>query len=245
MSGSVDQRVEAERGTRGCADQVADAGRAAARAERRRLARDLHDSVTQTLISLHLTAQAAAELWDSQPAQARAALETIRHLATGATTEMRALLVDLHESVLERHGLVGAIEVHSSVVRQRSGLQVEVRVAGTGAQGRAEPPSPSERLPVPHEEALYRIVQEALANVVKHARASRATITLVRNTTICVCVEDDGVGFGVSMPTFTYGLSGMRERAAALGGALHLENRHTGGARVMVELPLPVPTLSA
>jgi signal transduction histidine kinase len=100
------------------------------------------------------------------------------------------------------------------------------------------------RLPLAHEEALYRIVQEALANVVKHARATHATITLVRDTTICVCVEDDGVGFGVSVPTFTYGLRGMRERAAALGGELHLENQPTGGARVIVELPVPALDVS-
>src|SRR5437763_891566 len=81
---------------------------AAALAERQRLARDLHDSVTQTLVSLHLTAQAAAELWDTQPAQARAALDTVRHLAAGAATEMRALLMDLHDTVLEQQGLVPA-----------------------------------------------------------------------------------------------------------------------------------------
>src|SRR3989440_9123325 len=108
--------VAAERLSGDCAEQAADAARAAALAERRRLARDLHDSVTQTLISLHLTAQAAAELWDTQPAQARAALDTVRHLATGATTEMRALLVDLHDAVLEQQGLVAALEAYSTVV---------------------------------------------------------------------------------------------------------------------------------
>src|SRR5207302_1185546 len=97
--------------------QVADVACAAARAERRRLARDLHDSVTQTLIGLQLTAQAAADLWDTQPVQARAALDTIRHLAAAATTELRALLVDLHDAVLQRHGLVGALEAHGAVVR--------------------------------------------------------------------------------------------------------------------------------
>src|SRR5438105_12880569 len=127
-----DRRVAAERETRGCEEQAADAARAAALAERRRLARELHDSVTQTLISLHLTAQAAAELWDTQPAQARAALDTIRHLATGATTEMRALLVDLHDPVLEQHGLVAALEVQCAVVRERSGLQDDLHAGPPG-----------------------------------------------------------------------------------------------------------------
>ena len=174
MQGCVDEHVEAGRATRDCAEQVADAARTAALAERQRLARDLHDSVTQTLISLHLSAQAAAELWDTQPTQARAALDTIRHLATGATTEMRAVLVDLHDAVLHQHGLVSALEVYGAVVRQRSGLPVEVRAGGIGSGARAGTDGPDERLPAAHEEALYRLAQEALANVVKHARATRA-----------------------------------------------------------------------
>ena len=141
MTGYVEQHVDPRRGPQDCAEQVADAARAADQAERQRLARDLHDSVTQTLISLHLSAQAAAELWDTQPAQARAALETIRHLAVGATVEMRAVLLDLHDAVLEQQGLVAALEAYGAVVRQRSGLQVELRVgqdspaAGEGPSG--------------------------------------------------------------------------------------------------------------
>src|SRR6266849_5906026 len=137
MSGSVERRTDTGPVPGDCAEQAAGAARTAARAERQRLARDLHDSVTQTLISLQLTAQAAADLWDTQPAQARAALDTVRHLATGATTEMRALLVDLHEAALQERDLVGALEAHSAVVRQRSGLQVEVRVEEAGAGDRA------------------------------------------------------------------------------------------------------------
>src|SRR5436305_7459318 len=120
--GQCDERgVDAGQVTSDCAEQVAAVARTAAQAERQRLARDLHDSVTQTLISLHLSAQAAADLWESQPAQARAALEMVRHLASGVTTEMRAVLVDLHDAVLEQHGLVAALEAHCAVVRQRSG----------------------------------------------------------------------------------------------------------------------------
>ena len=239
MRGCDEQSVAAARVTTDCAEQAADAARTAARAERHRLARDLHDSVTQTLISLHLTAQAAADLWDTQPAQARTALDTVRHLASGATTEMRALLVDLHDAVLQQQGLVGALEVHCAVVCQRSGLQVELRVGAAGSAEQEWTQEPDERLPLAHEEALYRIVQEALANVVKHARATRATVTLVRDTTVRICVEDDGMGFGAPAAAFTYGLAGMRERVAALGGRLHLDNGPAGGARVVAELPLP------
>jgi signal transduction histidine kinase len=202
--------------------------RAAVQAERQRLARDLHDSVTQTLISLQLTAQSAIELWDAQPARARAALDQVGHLAAGAATEMRTLLVDLHDAVLEQHGLTGALEVHCAVVRERSGLQVELHFDEAGA-----------RLPSAHEAALYYIVREALANVIKHARATHAIVRLVQGTPLCLVVEDDGVGFGAPTTTFTYGLVGMRERIGALGGRLLLENRAGGGARVIAELLLP------
>ena len=238
MSGCVEQHVDARHWRTDCAEQVADAARTAAQAERQRLARDLHDSVTQTLISLHLSAQAAAELWDTQPAQARAALETIRYLATGATTEMRALLVDLHDAVLEQHGLIAALEVYCAVVRQRSGLHLELHVEEAGSDARAGTQGLGARLPAAHAKAPYRLVQEALANVVKHARATCATVTLVREGTVRVCIEDDGVGFGAPAGAFTYGLSGMRERVAALGGRLHLDNGPAGGARLVAELPV-------
>jgi signal transduction histidine kinase len=152
---------------------------------------------------------------------------------------MRALLVDLYDAVLQQQGLVGALEVYSAVVRQRSGLQVEVRVVEAGCSGRAGTPGPGGRLPAAHEEALYRIVREALANVVKHARATCATITLVRDTTVRVCVEDDGIGFGTPTPAFAYGLAGMRDRVEALGGWPQLDNPPRGGARVVAELPVP------
>jgi signal transduction histidine kinase len=244
MRGSVEQRTDAATAPEDCAEQAAGAARKAAQGERQRLARDLHDSVTQTLIGLQLTAEAAAELWDTQPAQARAALDTIRHLAAGATTEMRALLVDLHEATLQRKGLLGALEAYSAVVRQRSGLQVEVSVGGRDSGGRHATAGQCERLPAAHEEALYRVAQEALANVVKHARATRATITLVRDATVRLSVEDDGIGFGAPTQPFAYGLAGMRERVGALGGALRLDNQPGGGARVVAELPFPDDTAS-
>ena len=85
-------------------------------------------------------------------------------------------------------------------------------------------------------------MQEALANVVKHARATSAAVTLVRDATVRLTVEDDGVGFGAPVEAFAYGLAGMRERVAALGGVLHLDNRPAGGARVVAELPVPEAT---
>jgi signal transduction histidine kinase len=219
---------------RDCAEQVADAARAAAVAERRRLARDLHDSVTQTLISLHLSAQAAADLWDTQPLQARAAIDLVRSLATGAATEMRELLLDLHDGVLAQQGLVGALEAQCAVVRRQSGLHVELHIGAAGSAAREGP-----QLPAAYQEALYFIGREALANVVKHAHATHATVTLAWDSAVRLVVEDDGVGYDTHVAAFTYGLAGMRERVEALGGRLQLENRPTGGARVAAEIPLP------
>jgi signal transduction histidine kinase len=146
--------------------------------------------------------------------------------------------VDLHDAVLEQQGLVAALEAYSAVVRQLSGLRVQVRSVEAGFATRAGPLGPGGRLPRPYEEALYRIVQEALANVVKHAHATRATVTLVQDATVRLQVDDDGVGFGAPMAAFAFGLAGMGERVAALGGRLHLDNGPSGGARVVVELPL-------
>jgi signal transduction histidine kinase len=208
------------------------AAEAERRAERQRLARDLHDTVSQTLLSLYWTAQAAADLWDVQPAQARAALHTVCDLALSAVVEMRALLLDLHNAALERQGLLPALEALCALVRQRSGVQVELELRG----GEAGIAGAGQRLPWAQEEALYYVAREALTNVLKHARATRATVALVRGARVRLVVEDDGVGFGTPPEAFTFGLGGMRARVEALGGRLVLENRAGGGGRVMAEL---------
>jgi signal transduction histidine kinase len=218
-------------------ERPAEAARAAAAAERRRLARELHDSVSQTLIGLHLTAQAAVELWETQPAQARAALETVRSLAAGASTELRAVLLDLHDAVLERRGLVAALEAYCAVVRERNGLHVELQVVEPGQATRDWALGPGRRLPARHEEAVYRLVQEALANVVKHARASRATVTLALDAPLRVWTEDDGVGFGAPEPAFSYGLVGMRERVDAAGAGCAWTTGQAARGRTYLRTP--------
>jgi glucose-6-phosphate-specific signal transduction histidine kinase len=95
------------------------------------------------------------------------------------------------------------------------------------------------RLPAAHEEALYRLVQETLANVVRQAGATHAAVRLVWDTTVRLTVEDDGTRIGATAAGLTYGLDGMGERIAALGGRLQVDNRPGGGARVVAEFPLP------
>jgi signal transduction histidine kinase len=202
--------------------------------ERRRIARELHDSVTQTLCGLQAVAQAALDNWETQPQQARAAVETILYLARAASVEMRTLLVALRDEALQAEGLAGALAKHVALLRHQSALAVELDVAHQMHEL---------RLPSQHEEALYRLVQEALANVIKHARARRACVTLaVQVGGVRVHVEDDGVGFPPDGPAFdAFGLRGMRERVQALGGTLQVGNGPSGGAYVAADLPLPVP----
>jgi signal transduction histidine kinase len=209
------------------------ARQAAALEQRQALARDLHDSVTQTIFSLQLAAQVALDNWEAQPTQAREALEMVLHLALGASAEMRTLLFELRENALESEGLARALERYVDMVHHRSGLPVDLHV---------EWARPS---PTPYEEVLYRVAQEALTNVLKHARAAHASVALAADTTrASLYVADDGIGFATAEPAFdSYGLVVMRERVSGLGGTLRLGNRPEGGAYVAVELPLPEETL--
>lgn len=208
---------------------LARARQAAALEQRQALARDLHDSVTQTVFSLQLAAQVALDNWEGQPAQAREALEMVLHLALGASAEMRTLLFELRENALESEGLARALERYVDMVRHRTALQVDLHVAW------------ARRWPAPYEEALYRVAQEALTNVVKHARATQARITLSADAGgASLFVEDDGIGFATAEPEVdSYGLVVMRERVSGLAGTLRLGNRPRGGAYVHAELPLP------
>jgi signal transduction histidine kinase len=199
----------------------------AAAEERARLARELHDSVSQSLFSLTLAVQTAREhLTDNLPLVEQA-LQLADELARGAQAEMRMLLFELHSTALQQEGLAAALEKQAEVLRQRTGLEVEVQVEGTA------------RLATEQEEALYRIAQEALANVVKHAHARRATVLLhFDGTSSGVEINDDGRGFTWHESlSGSYGLRTMRERAERLGGMLEIDTRLGGGTRVRARLP--------
>jgi signal transduction histidine kinase len=205
------------------------AQQAAVLEERQRLARELHDSVTQTLFGLQAAAQAALDRWETQAAGARAAVELAQQLARAASVEIRALLYELRDGALEHEGLAAALEKHVAVVRHQTGLAIELRVADDLS------------LPGQYAEVIYRIVQEALSNVVKHARARQVSITIGSGEGgVWARVEDDGIGFPHGKPAFdSFGLRGMRERVSAVNGLLRLGNRTASGASVYVALPLP------
>jgi signal transduction histidine kinase len=201
----------------------------AAAEERNRLARELHDSVTQTIFSLTLTAQAARMLLDQDVSRAAAQLDRVQELAQDALAEMRSLIRQLRPKTVAELGLVPALQQHIAERQSRDGLHVVLQVEG------------ERRLATESEETLFRVIQEALNNVVKHARTDQAQVCLaLGGETISVTVQDGGVGFdpaGVDADAAHLGLTSMRERVKALGGALAVESQPQAGTRIRVEIP--------
>ena len=198
--------------------------------ERNRLARDLHDSVTQQLFSMTLTAQAARAQLERNPQRAAAQLERLQETATAALAEMRALIFQLRPPALRDQGLVAALQQHAQLLSRREGIAIGLSVVG------------DERLAGGIEQPLYRIVQEALNNVFKHANARSIQVTLeFANDHISVRVADDGQGFDpLITPTDDgrhLGVLGMRERAAEIGGTLELHSSVGSGTEVLVTVP--------
>ncbi|MCI0394669.1 MAG: GAF domain-containing sensor histidine kinase [Chloroflexi bacterium] len=220
--------------------------------ERQRLARELHDSVTQLIFSITLIAQSIAPAWRRNPAEAERRVGRLLELSQSALAEMRALLAELRPSTLpqvtaptpgllrlQQEGLAVAL-CHYATEIAGDNLEISVDTASYPAAGATGRP------PLAHEEALYRIAQEALNNVVKHARAGRVQITLrLENGVVRLMVSDNGRGFASpagesqALPTRPggLGLKTMRERAEALGGQFQLTSAPGGGTVVEVFIP--------
>ena len=209
-------------------DLRSQAAELAASQERAHLARELHDSVTQALFSMGLTLRTLELLLMTNPEAAATKLAELRELQKDALAEMRTLIFELRPSSLESDGLVQALRTHATAVQRRTGLAIVVDA------------EPIERLPLPAEEALYRIGQEALHNDVKHANASNATIRLgTDGDRVLLSVTDDGVGFAPDeVPRGHLGLIGMRQRVDLVGGELRVESRAGGGT--LIEAAVPV-----
>jgi signal transduction histidine kinase len=207
---------------------VAQVERGAVVEERQRLARELHDSVTQSLYSVTLYADATAlALAAGKTGVATNNLRELRETARQAMRDMRLLIFELHPPVLEKEGLAAALQTRLAAVETRAGLQTELRVEG------------EERLPPAIAQELYGIAQEALNNVIKHSHAQAVTVQL-RYTDGAVCLEvcDDGVAFDVPSARVRggMGLRGIEERAARIGGRLVLASEPGRGTRVRVEV---------
>lgn len=197
--------------------------------ERRRLARELHDSVTQSLFSMSLLAQVLPDLWELDQAEARGMLTQIRDLTRGALAEMRALLFELRPAAMGEHELAQALQHHAAVFEHRTGIPISVEVQGEIV------------LPSTVEEALFRIAQEAMTNIARHARARRVRLSLRGGTPVRLSVADDGQGFQPEMVGSGHiGLISMRERAAAIGARVEIHSAVGHGTEIIVEWPDPM-----
>jgi signal transduction histidine kinase len=204
------------------------ARQAAVLEERQRLARDLHDSVTQSLYGISLyteAAQRALAAGDTPPVSTN--LQEIGETTREALAETRLLLFELRPPLLEEQGLAAALRTRLEAVEARAGLTVSFESRG------------EDRLPLDTEQDLFRLAQEALNNVLKHAhaRAVRVCLEIAADGAVLE-IADDGVGFE---PTHRggggFGLQSMRERAERLGGTLAIDSSPGAGTRIRVKLP--------
>ena len=207
------------------------AGETAAQAERNRIARELHDSIKQQIFSISMSAAAAKAHWQSADGgDAREAVEDIQRSAKEAQVEMQALLQQLRPAPLENTSLVDALRIQAQALGFRTGAQVHVEIG--------ELPG-NERLLPGTQEAIFRLVQEAFANIAKHARAQTVWLTL-RNEeqTLRIVVRDDGQGFASEQASAGMGLNNLRERSQELHGQAEISSRPGQGTSVIISIPL-------
>ena len=204
----------------------------AAAEERNRLARELHDSVSQTIFSMTLTSQAARMLMESDPPRAVSLLDHLQTLSHNALAEMRTLIQELRPHSVVQNGLVPALHKQVKDRMAQDGLKVVLQIHG------------DRRLPKPVEEGLFRVVQEALNNVVKHSKTDSASIQLDLDAEApSLVIEDHGVGFEpakVNTSDGHVGLQSMEERVRSFGGKLTITSRSDEGTRIQVE---GIPTI--
>ena len=200
--------------------------RAAAAAERSRLARELHDSVTQSLFAASLKADVVAESSVATTPRLAQALEDLQRLTRGALAEMRTLLLEMRPDALVRAPLGELLRHLAEAAQSRARITVDLSV--------------SRRRPLPEEVhvTIYRVAQEALNNVVRHAAASSARVELTGDKTVVLTVVDDGEGFDPALVSpDRLGLVSMRERAASVGADFTIETAPGRGTVVTLEWP--------
>jgi PAS domain S-box-containing protein len=197
----------------------------AALQERQRLAQNLHDAVNQSLFSAGLIAEVLPRLWEREPEEARRSLEDLRHLTRGAMAEMRALLAELRPTTLTDTELGDLLRLLANAFTGRTNIPAEVTVNREG------------ELPADTQVALYRICQEALNNIAKHAKADKVVIDLQDTPSgLELHIHDNGCGFNPSQITSSghYGLGMMHERAEAVGAKLKITSRPGKGTDVTI-----------
>lgn len=211
----------------------------AAQQERNRLARELHDSIKQQLFSIQMSASAVQARWEDDPQGARSALEDVLGSARAALAEMNALLQQLSPAPLERVGLAQALKDQCEALSLRTGAEVTCSVDDLPAE---------DWLPVGAFEALFRITQEALSNIARHARAKTVSLKLSTDSSkglLVLSINDDGQGFDPANYTPGSGLEGMRARLEALGGDFNIQTAPGRGVKLLAAVPFRPPEAAA
>ena len=199
------------------------AARNAVTAERTRLARDLHDAVTQTLFSTTLIADVLPDIWEMDPAEGKRRLAELRQLTRGALAEMRTLLVELRPNAQVEVPLPTLLRQLTEAMIGRGRIDIQLSAEG------------ERKLPPEVQVGLYRIAQEALNNVVKHANARQAFVALRMGDTVRLTIADDGAGFDPGTVTADHlGLKIMRERAEAIEARFSLYSEPGEGTQISV-----------
>jgi signal transduction histidine kinase len=202
--------------------------------ERKRVARELHDETTQSILALVMRLEAAAALPDAEVGKIRQMLNDIRKLAVGTLDSVHGMIFDLRPSVLDDLGLLSAIRWYAQNRLNQNGVKARVEVTGE-----------EKDLPPQVEIALFRVAQEAITNIAKHAGAHHTLVNVeFKDSSITIEVEDDGRGFDMTQlnprtgDSQGVGLMGMRERVELLGGRFQIESRPGSGTHIIVEVPL-------
>jgi NarL family two-component system sensor histidine kinase LiaS len=228
MSASIEKRIQLlqKLGEENVRLQVS-SNEAAVLEERKRLARDLHDTVSQQLFALHLSASTLAKIIDIDPSKSREIIEQLTQVSSHAQKQMRGLIAQLRPVELEGRSLEQAIQKWFPDYCRHNQLlgTIDVKL--------------SEHISDALEHQLFMIVQEAMANVVKHADAKHVELTLQElNHLYVLQIIDDGQGFNNGkVQTNSYGLSTMRERAQKLGGEIEIFSKAGSGTRIKVQIP--------
>jgi signal transduction histidine kinase len=200
--------------------------------ERQRLARELHDSVSQALYSIGLGARTAQKIIDRNldhkvHTELSEPVTHILAMAGAGLAEMRALIFELHPESLANEGLISALTKQAAATQARHGLDLEMSLCD-------EP-----QIPMELKLLLYRITQEALHNIVKHAQAHKVAIELVwEEDQISLIIRDDGKGFDIESPSQGLGLRSMRERIAQVNGQFELISKFEEGTMISAQIPL-------
>lgn len=201
--------------------------------ERNRLAREIHDTLAQSLAGITLQLETADALLDAQPESARQALQKALSLSRASLEDARSSVMDLRAAPLEKRTLAEALE---ALVSQRAAeMNLKARFEAVGGD---------QPLPVRIEAAVYRMVQEALTNVVRHSDAEHLTVRYTATPEqVSLLIEDDGKGFNTDeIPKGRFGLVGMNERARLLGGCLRVDSQPGGGTVLEIDIPLETLT---